>query len=107
MTICRRCGDTDVFWARTDNGRPMLVDRLPHPKGNVVVEPTLTGEYLAHVLRKDQFDAETRPRLFAHAAYCGKARPPEIDPPVPAQLGMLEPQLVVRDGVPEIVYVTL
>jgi hypothetical protein len=101
MDRCDRCGATDVVWARTDRGRPMLVDRGSHPKGNVVLIPETHGQggLRAHVLVKAELETETRPRTFAHAAYCGKVKPStDVPKPEAVQVEMFQSELVTRDG---------
>lgn len=82
----------------------MLVDRESHPLGNVVIEAvSRQSEYTVHVLTKAEKVSDTRPRYFAHAAYCGQAHPPVPSEPV-AELSLFESVVTFVDSIPVVHY---
>jgi hypothetical protein len=68
--LCNSC-DAEVFWALTENGRPMLVDASPCSDGNLqVVEHQ--GLVRSRVVRPDEAVGLTR--YQSHFRSCPRAR---------------------------------
>ncbi|MDN4174760.1 hypothetical protein QWY28_17495 [Nocardioides sp. SOB77] len=77
---CRRCGAT-VVWAKTQaraggpGGKPMPVDPVEHPDGNVALDPVRPGRLYARVLGTGE--TAQRPLEYLampHFATCGAGR---------------------------------
>lgn len=68
---CQSCS-AEIFFALTRKGHRMPINKIPDPKGNVVVEPVGTSSFLAHVV--DMFTKPEAKRYMPHHATCPQGR---------------------------------
>lgn len=71
-STCKRC-HARVRWEKTENGRPIPLDVVPNPKGNVVLREKTATDTRACVLRKGEETNETR--YMPHVATCSNPKP--------------------------------
>lgn len=71
MTVCRSCG-AEIFWVRSCSGKPMPIDLLASPEGNISVQG---GVARVHVGRDREVElAQGSGMLFtSHFATCPDA----------------------------------
>lgn len=69
ITTCGTCG-ANIFWAQTENGKPMPIDAEPVANGNIIIRPALIAHYLA---KAEQPPADVL-RYVSHFATCPHAK---------------------------------
>lgn len=82
---CRSCG-AGVFWAETEKGKRMPVDREPAENGNIrllvrtewpagtELEPGETKLVAVYDTQKETLLGDEEPRFVSHFATCAQAR---------------------------------
>lgn len=77
-STCRSCG-APVVWARTTDGKPMPLNAVPDPAGNVAAhrDPTAVSAYggalVARVLKAGEEPAPWEVRGTSHFSSCPNA----------------------------------
>ena len=70
---CKTCG-ADIFWALTENGKPMPIDAVSTDNGNLECVWDHNGRVLAHVIAPLFLQMQTEaPRYTSHFATCPDA----------------------------------
>ena len=76
MATCRDCG-AECQWAKTQNGKNILLDAEPHPEGKFLVEP-IEGTSDQRAIYLGDISAVKGRRFFCHWKGC--ATPSQREP---------------------------